>query len=431
METKQTEELEPQQYQQLYWEEDVPLKDVRKNALRKFVYIGAILCLLFLTIGLFVKFPDQIELPFVTRSNQSEEIYRFSTPIYVIEKYIKPNDSVTKGQRLVRITSPEIVALVNNYREAEQNFQNFSLQKVLSIEKQKMMIANRIKQNKNNIGEIKKELSILDNTWKSNRAEAESEKEATSDRYQIMKKLFDEKASSKFELSEYEAKKNKALDALETGKQNYQKRKLNFITLNNQYLLDNNTAIKELQKLESDVKYDSASIYNQYVFAKNRIENTFGNFELENGDLILKANENGIVSYIFDGEKEALNGSILLKVIHNNSALYALVKSPPSQIGKLKINKQVVLKVASFPFYEWGGMKGHIENLSLTPDETGKFSVKISIDDFGKLKTLMQIGMNGDATIILEEKTFYHYFFRNMKKVYYEATKQQHLAPGN
>ncbi len=63
MEAKQTKELEPQQYQQLYWEEDVPLQDVRKNALRKFVYIGAILCLVFVTIGFFVKFPDQIELP--------------------------------------------------------------------------------------------------------------------------------------------------------------------------------------------------------------------------------------------------------------------------------------------------------------------------------------------------------------------------------
>src|SRR5215210_3671538 len=100
METKETQDLEPQQYEQLYWEDDVPLEDVRKNVLRKFVYVGAALSLLFLTIGLFVKFPDQIELPFVIKNNQSEQIYRFPHPVYVIEKYIKPQDVVVKGQRL-------------------------------------------------------------------------------------------------------------------------------------------------------------------------------------------------------------------------------------------------------------------------------------------------------------------------------------------
>ena len=186
----------------------------------------------------------------------------------------------------------------------------------------------------------------------------------------------------------------------------------------------NNSAIQELHKINSALKYDSAYIYNQYVLTENKIKNTFGDFELADGDLILKANANGMVSYIFDGEKEATTGSILLKVIHNNSDLYALVKSPASKIGRLTINRQVKLKVASFPFYEWGTMGGHIENLSLTPDETGNFSVKICIDNFGNLKNLMQIGMNGDAAIILEEKTFYYYFFHHIKETYYNATKQ-------
>ncbi|MEP6951152.1 MAG: hypothetical protein ABI863_17825 [Ginsengibacter sp.] len=423
MEAKETEGLEPQQYQQLYREDDVPLKDVRKNVLRKFVYIGVALCLLFITIGLFVTFPDEVELPFVIKSSGSEQIYRFPNPVYVIDKYIKPHDSVVKGQPLVRITSPEIVVLINNYHEAEQNFENFSSQKVLSIEKQKMIITNKIRENENNIGETQKQLSVLNNIWKSNLAEAEFENDAALKRYEVMKKLFDEKATSKFELDDFETKKNKAADALESAKQNYEKVKFNLRTLNNKYLLANNSETEELHKINFDSKYDSASIYNQYVLAKNKIENTFGNFELSGGDLILKANENGIVSYIFDGEKEVSAGSILLKLIHDTAGLYAWVKSPPSKIGRLAINKSVVLKVASFPVYEWGAMKGHIENLSLTPDEAGNFSVKISIDSFGKLKDLMQIGMNGDATIIVEERTFYYYFFRNVKKVYYNATK--------
>ena len=50
--------------------------------------------------------------------------------------------------------------------------------------------------------------------------------------------------------------------------------------------------------------------------------------------------------------------------------------------------------------------------------------MKVAIDDFGHLKNLVQIGMNGNLTIILEEKTFYQYLFNDMKKKYYEATNQ-------
>lgn len=415
--------MEPQQYQPLYWEEDVPLSDVRKSVLRRFVYIGCTLCLLFFTTGLFVTFPDQLELPFIIRNNQAEQIYRFPHPVYVTATYSKPHDTVVQGQRLIRITSPEIVALINTYREAEQNVRNFSNAKVRSVEKEKEIILNRIRQNKMTLSELRKELVVLNNTWESNRAAAEYEREAALKRFQIMKKLFDEKASSKFELLEYETKKNKAADALESAKQNYEKARFNLNTLYDKYLLENNSAAEELQRLRYNVNYDSASLYSQYILAKSKIENTFGDFEIEGGDLILKAQKAGVVSYVFDGDKEVGAGSILAKLIHNTSDLYAWVICPASKIGRLTINKHVRLKVASLPFYEWGTLSGHIENMSLTPDASGNFSVKVSIDNFGKLKPLMQIGMNGDANVILEERTFYYYFFHHIKKMYYTLTK--------
>lgn len=102
--------------------------------------------------------------------------------------------------------------------------------------------------------------------------------------------------------------------------------------------------------------------------------------------------------------------------------MYAAISCPPSMIGKIAKNQQTALKIASFPFYEWGTVKGHVDNLSLTPDEKGFFSIKISIDNFGKLNHLTQVGMDGNASILLEEKTFYDYFFRRIKRIYYKAT---------
>ncbi|MEI8204906.1 MAG: hypothetical protein WCH34_17935 [Bacteroidota bacterium] len=421
---KEIDELEPQQYKRLYWEEDVPVKDVRKNVLRKFLYIGSLLGILFIVAGLLIKFPDQIELPFIIKSDKSEEIYRFSNPVYVIERYVKPGDVIKKGQALLRITSPEIVLLINNYVEAKQNLENFKNQKTFSIKKQNEILLLKIKNNRNNILETEKEYTLLENKWKSNKQRLEYENEVALKKYAANKNFFDEGHLSKFDLFEVEIRKVITSDSLESATQDFEKSKLSLKYLQSQYLSEINMLNYELQKSDIDLKYDSIAILNKFELVKNKISNTYGDFEIVNGEIIIKANSNGVISYIFEGEKEVGAGAILMKLIYNNSAMYAWIQSPASLIGRIAKDEKVVLKVASFPFYEWGTIKGHVFNQSLTPDEKGCFSVKIAIDDAGKLKTLIQAGMNGDATIILEEKTFYDYFFRKIKKTFYKATME-------
>ena len=222
----ETDDLEPVQYQKLYWEEDVPLRDVRKSTLRKFVYLGCILCLIFILIGLFIKFPDQVELPFVIKSDKSEEIYRYSSAVYLVDKYVKPQDTVKKGQPLIKITSAEIVELVNNYHGAEQNLQNFYQQRLLSVSKQKEMMTNKMGQTRNNIRETQNEQAVLDSTWKSNIARAQLENDDAIKKYEGYKKLFDEGVIAKFELADHEIMKIRAADSLTIVKQNYAKSKI-------------------------------------------------------------------------------------------------------------------------------------------------------------------------------------------------------------
>ncbi len=419
---QETDDLEEQQYKRLYWEENIPVKDVRKSTLRKFVYIGSILCIVFILIGFLVKFPDQVELPFIIKSDQSEEIYRFPNPLYVIEKYVKPGDAVTRGQYLIKITSPEIAVMINNCQEAEQKLLNFEAQKKRSIQKQKELIAIHIQENRNNMLQIQNELTSLQKIWESNNTRLQYEYDNAIKKYEANKTLFENKIGSTFSFLETEKNKVAAADVLTSTKQSYEKEKNRLHKLYNSYQLDNNASATELTKLTIDTKYDSTSLYNQFTLAKNKIKNSFGNFEISDGAIVLRAGENGTVSYIFEGDKEIPSGAIVLKIIYNNAPLYAAIACPPSIIGKIKKYQRVALKIASFPFYEWGTAQGHINNLSLTPDEKGNFSIKITIDNFGKLNHLVQIGMNGNAIVILEEKTFYEYFFRTIKKLYYKTT---------
>ncbi len=415
-----TDELEPQQYENIYWEESVPVKDVRKNALRKFVYVGSLLCAIFIIIGLFVKFSDQVELPFVLKSQQSEDIYRFSFPLYVVEKYAKPGDDVKKGQPLVKISSPEIVTMINNYNEADQLLKNFQQQKLLSVEKQKEIISAGIRQNESRMVEIQNEINTLNNTWKSNSKRLEYEYNNAVKKYEDNKKLLNEKVISEYNFLEYEKSKIALTDSLFSARLNYKRDILKLSSISNGYVMENIKSNAELNKLIIDTKYTEISLNNQLTLAKDKIKNTFGNYGINEGNIILLANENGKVSYIFDGEKEVTTGSILLKIMYSPSPFYASVDCPASMIGKIKKGQIVALKVSSFPFYEWGTAKGNVDNVSLTPDEKGNFSIKINITDVGKLNNLLQIGMNGNASIVLEERTFYDYFFRKLKKTYHK-----------
>ena len=114
--------------------------------------------------------------------------------------------------------------------------------------------------------------------------------------------------------------------------------------------------------------------------------------------------------------------AILLKMAEEGSGLYAFAPGSSSVIGKLRKGQTAYLKVETFPAYEWGAAKGHIESLSLAPDEKGNFPVRVAIDEPRKLEHMLQAGMTGTVNIQLSERTFFQYFFRNLKKIGYEMS---------
>ncbi len=96
--------------------------------------------------------------------------------------------------------------------------------------------------------------------------------------------------------------------------------------------------------------------------------------------------------------------------------LYASASIPPEQIGFVKEGAPVILNVATFPHYEWGAVEGRIQTLSLTPDEKGDYPIRVEITNTGKLKGRLQVGMNGELSIPVEEKSFFGYVFEKVRK---------------
>lgn len=417
-----TNELEPQQYGKHYWEEDVPLGDIRKNVLRKLVYLGAGLFVVLSLMGAFIKFPDEVSLPFVLKNAAPDETYNFPYPVYVSERYVVVGNEVVPGQPLMKISSPEIVALLNNYEEAKKNLENFRLRKNKSVNNQREILATHIRETQNKLSATKAALASLGSTWQSNKERLEFEYSRTERKLAADRVLAKSKYVSENELKETEQLFVIAGDARKTGKLAFEKDSTNLAATAAQYELSILSLHQELDKLSSDTQYDSSALLNQLETTENRISNTFGDFDNANGSLILKAAMAGKITYVFEGDKEVQSSAILLKINYKASGLYSSVSCPPSLIGKVRKNQSAYLKLATFPAYEWGSVKGHVANLSMSNDENGDFAIRIAMDDYRKLNNMLQPGLTGNVTIVLQERTFFQYFFRSLKKSYYAVT---------
>jgi hypothetical protein len=312
--------------------------------------------------------------------------------------------------------------LVNNYEEARKSLENFRLSKNLSVSNQRDIITTHIRETQSKLAAAKAELASLQSTWMSNKERLEFEHSRAERKLASDKVLYKDKYVSENELKETEELYIKAGDALRTAKINYEKETANLSAIAGQYSLSILSLNQELDKLSSDTQFDSSALLNQLETTKNRISNTFGSFDIAEGNLVLKAGNAGKVTYVFEGDKEVQSGAILLKVNHKASGLYSSVSCPPTMIGKVRKDQPAYLKLATFPAYEWGTVKGHVENLSMANDEKGDFSVRIAMDDYRKMHNMLQPGLTGKVTIVLQERTFFQYFFRTLKKTYYTIT---------
>lgn len=415
----ETDDLEPQQYQRHYWEDDVPLNDVRKSALRKAIYVGLGLFVLILLGGALIKFPDEVSLPFVLRGETPERIYRFPYPVYIEETYTSSGAALKSGERLVRITSPQIVSLIFDYRQAEAALANHRTNRARSVADTRDIVRLQAAQNTHVLREIRQRQAALQNTWQSNESRLRSELEDASKKLAQNQTLYKSAYISANELETYKLAQTRASDALTTATEVYTREAAALREEAARTGLQNTSLSREDDRYATDARTDFETLENNFSQARAAIQHSFGDFEISDGSLILKAGSGGTVSFLFDGEREVPASAILLKVTGSASGLYASAVSPPSLIGRLKKGQTAYLKVTTFPAYEWGAAKGHIHALSLTPDEKGVFNVKITVDEHRRLANRLRPGMDGTLAVQLHERTFFQYFFRNMKKASY------------
>lgn len=413
---RQGNDLEPQQYQRMYWEADVPVKDIRHSLLRRLLLSGILLFVLIISIAAVVKFPDQLSIFFILKSDQQEELYKFPFPVYLLDKHVTTGQHVEAGDTMLMITSPEIIDMLYALDKARRNLDQYTLyQKPYAGNEREMLYANQ-EQNKIRLNEIQLKLDNIKHVWKSNEARLQSEYTDAGDKLEAYKKLLEAKDITRFDVTALEQIQRRVADELMTGRLLFEKEKLGLETQIDEMRLDQGIGQNKMAQLEHALGASYNTLNNEFLLAQAKIQQLFGPFEVGEGSIILKAPEAGMVRYIFEGEKEIEAGVTLLRLQKNENGLYAFAKCPPAMKGKLKVDMHSLLKVHSFPFYEYGSVRGHIQYLSMSPDEKGEYNLQIQIDEPGNLEGLLQDGLSGDAVVIIQEKTMLQYFFRGIRK---------------
>jgi adhesin transport system membrane fusion protein len=228
------------------------------------------------------------------------------------------------------------------------------------------------------------------------------------------KKLRRQGFVSEAELREAELKKTTAQDVLSRASDQYNKEIYALANKVKQLDVERSLAQESSTKTELETNNKRALLKAAAQSALDRLHSLYGEFEIREGTIILKAVSDQVVSYVNDVEKQVAPGAILLKLMTSTSGLYASSAVKPQHIGSVRTGLAAVLKVSAFPYYHWGVVRGEVSSLSITPDDAGNYPFEIHITDAGTISHYLQIGMDGELNVLVDERPLFGYVFEKI-----------------
>jgi len=410
-------DLQATQYEDLYHVDDAPVADLRVKALSRMGWWVIAFAFLGVIAGALIILPDTIQTPFVLKSEVTEDIYRFPSAVYVERVHVRSGQKVKAGDVILEISAPDIASLTAELASAQANLKSFEQFKSVATQNERQILEVNIQRIREEIALKKSQLAIAEQKWASDSQKLAHEAQEMKRLFSVNQELYKNGDVSKNELNQHETNALRAKNAQEIAYQSY---------LENRNLLQRDIASKELEisglekqisKNNNDHLLEGDRLKGSFSTAQQRLKGTYGTFEMTaDNHLLLKAKHNGTVSFVFEGDKEVAPSTILLKMIYEDAPLYAYTQVNSSQIGKVKVGQEVVMKLDAYPVYEWGGATGSVAEVSLTPDEKGMFNVRVQMEDVQKLRGRLKIGMQGKANIVTDERTIFGYLFRKFQK---------------
>lgn len=223
--------------------------------------------------------------------------------------------------------------------------------------------------------------------------------------YNMHKKLAEQNVETSAELRQQESKLlSKKTPIIQTN---------NLLIASNKDIADKEKEITELDNQVLDEKMKFSQSVNSMI---SKIED----WKLK---YVMIAPQSGKVS--FDGiiqENQVINlNQDIFFVSSGNKSYFGEMPIPQSNLGKIKIGQKVLIKLRSYPYEEFGLLRGKIIYVSDVPQGDSAFLSKVelvSTEQTDMKKPIhLKPGLVADAEIITEDATMLQRLDRNITKI--------------
>ena len=185
-------------------------------------------------------------------------------------------------------------------------------------------------------------------------------------------------------------------------------------------LLNNNVSYASKKKEILDLEH---TIQDERAKFVQSLSNMITETDAWINQYIMRAPVGGKVSYAgIVQENQTVNGNQELFIINPaNTDFFGEIHIPQYNMGKVKTGQRTLVKMRSFPFEQYGLIRGRVNYISDVAFKDSVFIAKISFEWYenkdAKHKISLKNGMQADAEIITEESSLLQRFLRNIIKM--------------
>ncbi|HEY8930479.1 MAG TPA: HlyD family efflux transporter periplasmic adaptor subunit [Mucilaginibacter sp.] len=388
--------------------------------------------ILIVVLGACIDYPDIVKAQLKVDSPNSPKPVVAKVPGKLVQLLVKENQVVEAGQPLAYLESTanhaRVLKLLDNLKLLQDqvlhdkplnniffnqadNIQFGEMQSAYQIFYQEYITYRSTVENGFLIKKkayLQRDLSYLDKQQqqlKTQKTIQEKDMALASDEYEMHKKLAQQHVETKAELrqeeSKFLAKRSPLLQtesALLTGDNNYAAKQ------------------KEILELDNQVQEERA----KFLQALNSLISTAEDWK---NKYVLSASQRGKLSYAgIIQENQVLNaGQDVFYIDPGNEAFFGEMTIPQNNMGKIKEGQEVLVKLRSYPFEEYGMIRGRIKYIADVPYKDSVYISKVDfkIANSSDLKKPIRLkqGMMADAEIITEKATILQRLTRNFFKV--------------
>jgi len=230
----------------------------------------------------------------------------------------------------------------------------------------------------------------------------EQEYANATDEYRAYKILHDRKVISR---SEFLQQENKFLAAKKPLQQNEIEMLNNGNSLNGKH--------KEILELNQTILEHQG----RFIQAVNKCHNQIQAWIMQ---FVLRAPVSGRVSFagIIQQGQNVVNNQEVFIINPGNTDFFGEIEIPQYNMGKIRTGERTLVKLKSYPYEQYGMIRGRLTYISDVALKDSVFIAKVSFDHFEnkdpKRIVVLKNGMRAEAEIITEQSTLLDRFLRNI-----------------